>query len=379
VNARPLPLLLCGLFACSDGAPARDGADAEVDAVLAQDAATTDAAVADADARAALDAAEPPEGPAAADSAAPASDPRSEGDAGSQALGAPSYETLPALGGVRQEHAVVALGGRICVIGGFAPSITGTVDCYDPGARSWQPIARLSRALHHANAAVVDGKIYVLGYLTDLAFTATGAAHVYDPARDAWSDLSPMPRGRERGSGATAVVGREIYVIGGASGSSLALVDIYDTESDAWRTGPALPAPREHLCAGAVGATVVVAGGRAGGITGFTDSTLVLEAGAAEWREVAPMPTARGGCAGAVLRERLHVFGGEGNPEASSGVFSDAEAYDPSLDAWTVLPPMPVPRHGFGAAVIDDRLYLPGGATRQAFGAVSDVEAFYYR
>ena len=91
------------------------------------------------------------------------------------------------------------------------------------------------------------------------------------------------------------------------------------------------------------------------------------------------MPTSRGGCAGAVLRERLHVFGGEGNPDAASGVFSNAEAYDPGSDAWTVLPDMPVPRHGYGAAVLDDRLYLPGGATRQSFGAVADVEVFFYR
>jgi N-acetylneuraminic acid mutarotase len=353
--------------------------DAGTDAVHPEDAGghddVADAAGPRVDARAPAGGAD-----ASRDGGAPASDASSAGDAGSEELGEPSYETLPPLGrGVRQEHAVVTLGGRICVIGGFAPSITGSVECYDPDARSWQSIASLPRPLHHANAAVVEGKLYVLGYLLDLAFTATAAAHVYDPERDMWSDLSPMPLDRQRGSGATAVVGRDIYVIGGARGSSLELVDIYDTAGDAWRVGPSLPAPREHLCAGAIGDKVVVAGGRAGSITGFTDSTIVLEPGASDWREVAPMPTARGGCAGAVLRERLLVFGGEGSPEGSTGVFPNAEAYDPSLDTWTVLPAMPVPRHGFGAAVLDDRLYLPGGATQQAFGAVADVEVFFYR
>jgi N-acetylneuraminic acid mutarotase len=314
---------------------------------------------------------------------AAARDPADGGGPGPDASGAPpspsdaAYETLPALRSVRQEHAVVAYDGRVCVIGGFAPAITSTVDCFDPGAGTWELLADFPVALHHANAAALGGKIYVLGYLTDLAFSPTGDSYAYDG--NGWTPVASMPADRHRGSAGVAVVGTDVYVIGGASRGSVADVDIYDTVADTWRQGPPLPSPREHMCVGTVGDRIVVAGGRSGGIVSHTDVVLSLAPGANTWEEVAPMPTSRGGCAGATLAGRFHVFGGEGNPGHPSGVFADAEAYDPELDEWFVLAPMPVPRHGFGAATLGDRIYLPGGATQQAFGAVSDVDMFFYR
>jgi hypothetical protein len=73
---------------------------------------------------------------------------------------------------------------------------------------------------------------------------------------------------------------------------------------------------------------------------------------------------------------RIVVAGGEGNPAAATGVFDAVEAYDPAGDAWTALAPMPTPRHGTGAATLGRTLYLPGGATVQAFGAVDTHEAY---
>ncbi|HTV22401.1 MAG TPA: kelch repeat-containing protein, partial [Polyangiaceae bacterium] len=55
-----------------------------------------------------------------------------------------------------------------------------------------------------------------------------------------------------------------------------------------------------------------------------------------------------------------------------SGVFDDIEAYDAATDSWQALPPMLEPRHGLAAAALDGRIYLPGGASAQGFGAVGD-------
>ena len=55
-----------------------------------------------------------------------------------------------------------------------------------------------------------------------------------------------------------------------------------------------------------------------------------------------------------------------------SAVFTNIEAYDPASDSWQALPPMLLPRHGFGAAASEGAIYLPGGASAQGFGAVSD-------
>jgi hypothetical protein len=37
---------------------------------------------------------------------------------------------------------------------------------------------------------------------------------------------------------------------------------------------------------------------------------------------------------------------------------------------------MPSPRHGIGAAVVGDRIWVPGGATVQGFGAVTTHDVF---
>ena len=37
---------------------------------------------------------------------------------------------------------------------------------------------------------------------------------------------------------------------------------------------------------------------------------------------------------------------------------------------------MPTPRHGIGAAVIGDRIYLPGGANVQGLATVATHEAY---
>jgi N-acetylneuraminic acid mutarotase len=79
-----------------------------------------------------------------------------------------------------------------------------------------------------------------------------------------------------------------------------------------------------------------------------------------------------------VLDGKLLVFGGEGNAGDASGVFDDVEAYDPASDTWSPLPPMLEPRHGLGAAELDGRVYLPGGASAQGFGAVGEHTVLIY-
>jgi hypothetical protein len=72
----------------------------------------------------------------------------------------------------------------------------------------------------------------------------------------------------------------------------------------------------------------------------------------------------------------VFLFGGEG-AAGNMGVFTEIEAYDGASDTWESFPPMLLPRHGFGAAVLDGRIYLAGGATRQGGGA-SDAHTVWY-
>ncbi len=289
-------------------------------------------------------------------------------------LGAPMQQPLPDLISVRQEHAVVALAGEIYVIGGFTPMVTGSVEAFNPATETWRAVASLPTPLHHANAASIDGRIYVAGFYLGGSFTsADPRVRAYDPAGDTWSERTAMPAGSERASACVAALDGKLYLFGGARASTVADASVYDVASDSWQALPPLPEPREHCAAGAIGGSIYIASGRAGGIGGFQPSTWQFDPATATYTPRAPISTPRGGTAGAVLAGRLIIFGGEGNPEPTSlGVFTNIEAYDPASDSWQALAPMLLPRHGFGAATSEGRIFLPGGAAAQGFGAVND-------
>jgi hypothetical protein len=308
------------------------------------------------------------------------------GSAGSGAQGGvggtsanPTEKALAKLPAARQEHSVVAAAGKVYVIGGYVGSVTATVVAYDPTKNSWSEVKSFPAPMNHGNAGAVGDVIYVAGfYINNTMSKATTQTFAYDLARDEWTEKSAMPMGTERAAGCVAVDAGFMYVIGGArDGKSVSYAARYDAAGDKWEALPDLPDRREHCAAGMIGGTLYVAGGRADGITGIEPLAWSYNPTAKSWKEITPLESPRGGLAGAVLRGRLFVFGGEGNSAVSSGVFPNVDAYDPATNSWEALPAMLIPRHGFGAATLGDRIYLPGGATKQGAGATDAVSVFY--
>ncbi|MEJ7601756.1 MAG: kelch repeat-containing protein, partial [Kofleriaceae bacterium] len=213
----------------------------------------------------------------------------------------------------------------------------------------------------------------VLGAMQTASFTTIGDVWSWNPADTAWIVRQPMPDGTERGASVAGAIDGKIYVAGGLRGGAIADFGVYDPALDEWTALPALPAARDHACGAAAGGKLVVVGGRQAQITSITDTVFEYTPGGA-WVERAAMPTARGGTACGVVNDRLIVVGGEGNPDATTGVFPDVESFDPATNTWSALAPMVTPRHGMAAAAIDGKLYVPGGATRQGFGAVATHE-----
>jgi N-acetylneuraminic acid mutarotase len=312
----------------------------------------------------------------AADTSAPPVD-ATPADVASDAPG--TWTTHPSLrSGPRQETGVAALDGKIYVIGGFdsAGVVVPTVEAYEPATRTWSIFAAFPRPIHHANVAAVGGKIYVVGALVEATFRAIGDVYMYDPASNIWSQKAALPSGQERGSGGVATIGSKIYVAGGLRGGvSVADFSSYDTATDTHAALPPLVQPTDHLVGGAMGGIVYAIGGRQGTITGLIGRVAAFDPATSQWTERAPMITARGGAAAAIVRDRIVVAGGEGNLRLSTGVFSEVEVFVPATNSWYSLPQMKTPRHGTGGASIENTFYVPGGARVQAFGAAADVES----
>jgi N-acetylneuraminic acid mutarotase len=289
------------------------------------------------------------------------------------------WQTRASLSEPRQETGVAALGGEVYVIGGFtAAGLSPRVEVYDPGADTWRTVADFPDAgVHHANTAAVAGRLFVASYLSGNAFGAVGRTFSYDPSLDEWSEHAQMPVGTERGGSGVAVLGDTIYVLGGMRGiATVGDAWTYDTANDVWMPIEALPGPRDHLVAAGVDGKVYAIGGRADGIEAHVAHVDVYDPQTDAWSPGPPMPTSRGGMAAAVVSHWIFVAGGEGNVDDPDGVFSQFEVLDTVRGVWSTLTPMPMPRHGMGAAAVDGVVYVPGGADEQAFGAVATHEAW---
>jgi len=266
------------------------------------------------------------------------------------------------------EFAVAQVGDQIYVIGGYPSTriYEATVEVYDGATDSWSYAPPLPRPLHHAMAAGVDGRVYVIGGEISSSGVANQGIYLntvyeFDPQSQTWSQKSSMPTSRS--GGATGVIGSTIYVVGGRppGGSDFAA---YDVRADQWTVLPELPTQRNHLAAGAIGGRIYVAGGRFGGGVGseMTNVLEVFDPMTSTWERKAPMPTPRGGVNGVAANGCLYTFGGEGNDDHVFGVFEENEVYNPVTDTWYSLEPLPIRVHGVtGLGVIDNWIHLPGG------------------
>ncbi len=266
---------------------------------------------------------------------------------------------------------MVALGNTVFVLGGFddGPTVQASVLAYSVAEDRWTESVPLPRPLHHINAAVVDGTVWVLGALEGFGFVAVGTALSWAPGDAQWRERAPMPEGTQRGASAVGVVGREVMVVGGLrAGSSVADAQAYNVDLDRWDALEPLPVARDHMVGGVVNGRLVVAGGRNGMLVGRVDA---LDPGSRTWSRLADLPTPRAGTMGAVWDGHLYVLGGEGNAADADGMFNHAEVLDVEQGTWSALPVMMPPIHGTGAAAVDGVIHVPGGATRAGFGAVA--------
>jgi N-acetylneuraminic acid mutarotase len=110
-----------------------------------------------------------------------------------------------------------------------------------------------------------------------------------------------------------------------------------------------------HPAAGAIGSQVYEAGGF--GADGASNRVFVLDVGASQWREVAPMHHARGAGVLVAFGGRLLAIGGR----SGSTQVAAPEAFDPTSGHWSDLPALPHPRNHLSAYVDGGLVCVTGG------------------
>lgn len=281
----------------------------------------------------------------------------------------------------------IAAGGKFYVFGGIAPGWKpkGMVYEYDTENDTWTKKKNMPLASHHVALTELNGKIYMMGGFKypdkgKPSWVPIDNAWEYDPAKDSWKALAPLPT--KRGSPNAVAHNGKIYVIGGAGvhpGSkavdihparphrALDVNEVYDPATNTWEKRSPMPTARNHASAGMVNDKIYVIAGRLGAafITRASNTDIVEEYDPAtdQWGPLrAPMPTARSASAWGVYKGKIYVAGGE---ERSGGpwqrTFRAVEAYDPKTNKWTQLPSMSYPRHGLAGGILDGKFHLVSG------------------
>lgn len=279
-----------------------------------------------------------------------------------------------------------AANGKLYVFAGLIPlwHPAGLVYEYDPAQNAWTKKKPMALPSHHVAFCEHDGKIYAFGGFVypdsgPAAWVPINNTWEYDPGKDSWKALAPMPT--KRGAAEAVEVNDKIYVIGGATTAPgakenyinqqtrqnvLGTVEEYDPGRNTWRTRTPMPTPRNHMGAGAVNGKIYVMGGRVGaafiGLASDISLVEVYDPAADQWGPPgARMPTARSAVASAVYNGRIYIAGGEWQDPVVQTAFRVFEAYDPATNTWSTLPPMATPRHGVAGAVIGNRFYAVSG------------------
>src|SRR5689334_6062743 len=154
---------------------------------------------------------------------------------------------------------------------------------------------------------VLHDTLYAVGGYAPPNFTPVTMVLAYDEGHDVWIGRERLPE--PRGASAAAVVDGKIVVVGGTgTNGHVESIAIYDPASDTWRHGAPIPTLRDHLIAQSVNGVLYAIGGRKG--PNF-DVVEAYDIKTNRWTTKAKMPSTRGGLGSAEVGGMIYTYGGE--------------------------------------------------------------------
>ena len=228
----------------------------------------------------------------------------------------------------------------------------------------WSPGPNLPSAVLDAGGAALDDKMYVVGGKVSSGPVST--TWVFDPAAGTWA-LGPNLPGPAVENPAVVAQGGKLWAFGGSTGpfsGAVANAAAFDPATGAWT------ALRAHADAPGRG---VGAGRRREDLGGRRHDRRRR----VRWRRSrsttrsptrgAPGPsmgTRRDNPGTAVLDGRLYVFGGrtrEAPGTTTNGTLASVEMFDPATGTWTARAPMPTGRRTMAVGMLGGRRQVIGG------------------
>jgi N-acetylneuraminic acid mutarotase len=192
-------------------------------------------------------------------------------------------------------------------------------------------------------------------FLLVLASSAPGATGVR------WGKAPRLPT--PRSAHAVVAAGGAIHVLGGPGSRLVQRFDGHRWTTETRLPGGTLNAP----AAVGIGSKIYVLGGFGGTTTLPTARVWMFDTSSKTWAKAAPLPAPRGGEAAVVVDGKIHVLGG-GNDVST---IANHDVYDPAAGSWSRAAPFPRAEGSVAAVVRGGKIWAIGG--RSGFDDYGDT------
>lgn len=214
-------------------------------------------------------------------------------------------------------------------------------------------------------AAWQNGGLWLAGgsYWKDGKKLWTNEASFYDPKLNKWSAGKPLPKAF--GYGVTAMIGKDIFLLGGVDGDGVANKDIYRLRKGSWSKIGESPAAFIFPAYATVGKNVYVFGGTSSStdVTKASRSVWIFDITTSKWKSGPDIPGGpRQIFSAAAVGTDIYVFGGITQQAGESPHnLDDAYRFSTKTNTWTGIKKMPIAMRAFWAGADGKFVYLLGG------------------
>jgi N-acetylneuraminic acid mutarotase len=278
-----------------------------------------------------------------------------------------SRQALPTSDGWKTQHKMphalaladaAAINGIVYVAGGIDASPSRSLFGYDVATKTWATLADMPGRRYEGNgAAVIGAQLYVTGGWTRHPPYPHASLFVYDPASNAWSRKAPMSH--LSACGATGAIAGKLYVLTACDGYSgySSEFDVYNPAADSWSSLPSPSNSHANPAFGVVGGMLVVAGGldANGALEGTTEA---YDPNTNSWTTLSPEPRPVLDAASAAVGSRLIVIGGSNGTVPVTSV----QVYNSSTDSWSTGTSLPTALANAAATVQHGIIFVEGGS-----------------
>ena len=286
-----------------------------------------------------------------------------------------AWRELPDMPVGKWETATALIDSRVYLFGGYTRGVRSSKSShvFDPEDGNWTRIQDMPSAVSHLNA-VVDGlTVWFAGGFKD-GYKGHAIAEVwkYDLEKDRFTAAPLLPE--PRAAGGLARVGRHLHYLGGLksdrdtdAGEHWVLdIDSWSAGSARWRNAAPLPVPRNQFSTVAVGTKIYAIGGQHHHDSMQLDQSRVdiYDTATDSWSRGPALPKGHSHAEAGTFVHRggIYMVGGHTTPAGGrKSVDADILVLRPGGD-WELLGKLPMPLSSPAATVVGGKLYVAGGS-----------------